>query len=349
MVTSNSYTFDMSLDNMIIEAYERIGIAGSQLTAQHAISAKNSLNLMFSDWNNRGVNLWMRQKFMQTLNWNQNTYSLPQGTVEILEMLYVQINRVLNGTAFASSGIAQNAFDGNPATACTQNSINGNIGYNFGAGQQQAIKYIGIQSNANLNYTLTIQYSYDGTNWINAIVSPQSSAYIAGQIQWICNPIPVAAQYWRILETGGATLNIQELYFAIDNTSRVIGAIGIADYEAISNKTNYGTPTSYAMNKQINPYFYIYPTPSNNVNQYLVYNVERQIQDVNLLTQTTYIPNRFQEACVSNLALKLALKFAPEKYESLKPQALDAFIAASKEDEENVDLILSFNYNSFGY
>jgi len=72
MATSGTTTFDLSIDDLVEEAYERCGMrptSGYQLS-----SARRSLNLLFLDWANRGLNLWTIE---------QATYSLTQGTNEI--------------------------------------------------------------------------------------------------------------------------------------------------------------------------------------------------------------------------------------------------------------------------
>ena len=57
-VTSGSYTFDktFAVDDIIAEAYERIGLVG---TAGHQLlSARRSLNILFQEWGNRGIHFW---------------------------------------------------------------------------------------------------------------------------------------------------------------------------------------------------------------------------------------------------------------------------------------------------
>jgi len=56
--TSGSYTFEknFAIDDIISEAYERIGLVGS---AGHQIhSARRSLNILFQEWGNRGIHFW---------------------------------------------------------------------------------------------------------------------------------------------------------------------------------------------------------------------------------------------------------------------------------------------------
>ena len=56
MATSGTTAFDLQIDDIIEEAYERCGMrtnSGNDLR-----SARRSLNLLFSEWGNRGIHLW---------------------------------------------------------------------------------------------------------------------------------------------------------------------------------------------------------------------------------------------------------------------------------------------------
>lgn len=73
MTTSGTATFNLDIDDLVEEAFERCGMrvtSGYQLS-----SARRSLDLLFSDWANRGLNLWTIE---------QATSSLTQGQAEVL-------------------------------------------------------------------------------------------------------------------------------------------------------------------------------------------------------------------------------------------------------------------------
>ena len=56
--TSSAYSFDQdfSIDEIIADAYERLGLVG---TSGHQMrSARRSLNILFQEWGNRGVHFW---------------------------------------------------------------------------------------------------------------------------------------------------------------------------------------------------------------------------------------------------------------------------------------------------
>lgn len=72
MATSGTTIFDLNIDDIVEEAFERCGMrptSGYQLS-----SARRSLNLVFLDWANRGLNLWTIE---------QKTASLTQGTADV--------------------------------------------------------------------------------------------------------------------------------------------------------------------------------------------------------------------------------------------------------------------------
>ena len=57
MATSGTTSFDLEIDEIIEEAYERAGVGGSR-TGYHLKGARRSLNILLSEWGNRGIHLW---------------------------------------------------------------------------------------------------------------------------------------------------------------------------------------------------------------------------------------------------------------------------------------------------
>jgi hypothetical protein len=57
MATSGTTSFDLNIDDIIEEAFERTTLRGLR-TGQQLKSARRSLNILFSEWGNRGVHLW---------------------------------------------------------------------------------------------------------------------------------------------------------------------------------------------------------------------------------------------------------------------------------------------------
>ena len=82
MTTSGTTTFNLSIDEIIAEAFERCGMQitnGNQLK-----SARRSLNLMFLEWASRGLNLWTIEEEVLPLTTTSPEWNLPTDTVDIL-------------------------------------------------------------------------------------------------------------------------------------------------------------------------------------------------------------------------------------------------------------------------
>lgn len=70
---------------MIEEAYERCGL--EMRTGYDAKTARRSLNLMFAEWANRGLNLWTVEQATITLTQGQAQETLGAEVVDILEVV----------------------------------------------------------------------------------------------------------------------------------------------------------------------------------------------------------------------------------------------------------------------
>ena len=77
MATSNTVSFRPNVEEIIAEAFERCGLDPQTQTGDRAVSARRSLNLLFSEWANRGINYWAVEQQTLTLINGQTTYTLP--------------------------------------------------------------------------------------------------------------------------------------------------------------------------------------------------------------------------------------------------------------------------------
>ena len=79
MATSGSKDFDLAVDEYVEEAFER---CGQQVRTGYDLkTAKRSLNLLFADWANRGLNRWTMKQ--ETLNLANGVDIYPLGTLTI--------------------------------------------------------------------------------------------------------------------------------------------------------------------------------------------------------------------------------------------------------------------------
>jgi len=83
MTTSGTTTFDLNLNELVEEAFER---CGAELRSGYDLrTARRSLNLLTIEWANRGINLWTIEQGSIPLVQGQITYDLPADTIDLLE------------------------------------------------------------------------------------------------------------------------------------------------------------------------------------------------------------------------------------------------------------------------
>ena len=83
MSTSGTTAFNLDLNSLVEEAFER---AGREVRSGYDMrTARRSLNLMTVEWANRGINLWTVEQGTIELNQAQITYALPVDTIDLLD------------------------------------------------------------------------------------------------------------------------------------------------------------------------------------------------------------------------------------------------------------------------
>jgi hypothetical protein len=94
MATSGSRDFQPNVGEWIEEAYERCGL--ELRTAYDARTARRSLNILFADWANRGLNQWTISNVSQTLTEGTDSYSLNDYVIDVLDVI---LRRTVNDVA----------------------------------------------------------------------------------------------------------------------------------------------------------------------------------------------------------------------------------------------------------
>lgn len=249
--TSGTFNFQsVTAETLIRDAFENIGITSEFLDAAKYDSAKRSINLLNLEWMSKSYNLWTIKNAFIPLNQGQTTYTLPIEVSNITQMVtrtFVRqtlsgdvpiyydnglggysFYRRLGGTPQSNIGITYDnagggnpafAFDGKLATACTQNQGGGNISYDFGDGNDVSLVTVAITSNKDSAYNIVIEASEDSADW-TLILSLGTQRYSKSiqkfsTIQQIDPDEMAKYRYWRVRETGGNILDLEEIYFNV--------------------------------------------------------------------------------------------------------------------------------------
>ena len=145
MATSNSRDFDLDVGELIEEAYERCGL--EMRTGYDARTARRSLNLMFADWANRGLNLWTVKQGTVSVVSGTATYTLDATYVDLLEVVL----RNSSNTDFTLTQMSRNEYLTIPNKTATGQPSQ----YFF---DRQTIPTITLWSTPNASFTLVYYY-----------------------------------------------------------------------------------------------------------------------------------------------------------------------------------------------
>ena len=145
MATSNSRDFDLDVGELIEEAYERCGL--EMRTGYDARTARRSLNLMFADWANRGLNLWTVKQETVSVVSGTATYTLDATYVDLLEVVL----RNSSNTDFTLTQMSRNEY----LTIPNKTSTGQPSQYFF---DRQTIPTITLWSTPNASFTLVYYY-----------------------------------------------------------------------------------------------------------------------------------------------------------------------------------------------
>ena len=298
MTTSGLTSFNLDLNDMVEEAFER---AGSELRTGYDLrTARRSLNLLFADWANRGVNMWTFEQNTITLVTGQPTYALPDDTVDLLDhVIRTNANVASNQADLTITRISM------PTYATIPNKLT--------QGRPIQVWIQRLSGNSNL-LTGTVQATISAT----ATTIPVTS--LVG--------IPTAG----FIQIGSELIGYNE-------TSPADGATPAYLYNCTRGQdgtTAASHATGAAMSLVQKNSITVWPTPNPGQTYQFVYWRMRRIQDAGGGTKTMDVPFRFVPCLAAGLAYYIALK-VPEglqRLDVLKQQYDEAWDRAAGEDQE---------------
>ena len=172
------------------------------------------------------------------------------------------------------------------------------------------------------------RWSSDGVNlWT---VDKQSVPLIAGQATYtVPDNTIVMLDTYIVTSNGGMS------------TNRIIMPISRTEYASYPNPESEGFPTTFWFDRLLSPTVTLWPVPNGTQTSLDYYRV-RQIQDSNFSDgQQVELPYYFLEAFAYGLAQRLALIWAPEKVQMLKPLADESYQIAASQNVETANTYIS--------
>ena len=200
MATSGTTTFNLDLTELVEEAFER---CGAELRSGYDLkTARRSLNLLFADWSNRGINLWTVDTGSITLVQGTATYNLPSDTVDLME----HVIRTGAGNASTQSDLAVTRI-----SVSTYSSIPNKLTQarpiQIYINRQAPIPNVTLWPTPDGSQTYTLIYWYlrrieDAGNGVNTMDVPFRfiPCMVAGLAYYLCMKLPNALERMQVLK-----------------------------------------------------------------------------------------------------------------------------------------------------
>jgi len=302
--TSGAVGFNLDLTELVEEAFER---AGSELRTGYDLrTARRSLNIMFADWANRGINMWTIETGSITLVQGQNTYPLPNDTIDLLEhLIRTDANSTSNQADLTITRISVSTYATIPNKLTQARPI-----------QVWIQRYNGQASPISATLTTTITSTSD-----TIVLSDVTGLPAAGFIK-IDN---------EIINYGYIT----------QNTNAISGTLSSC-FRGQQNTIAVGHTAAATVYWQQVPAVTVWPTPDNVQPYTFVYWRLRRTQDAGGGVNIMDVPFRFIPCMAAGLSYYIAGKVPQgmERIGMLKAQYDEAWELAAYEDHEKAALRL---------
>ena len=281
MSTSGTIGQTVIQTNKILEkAIRRCGLFPASLTPEIVEEAVESLYMLLLSLSNRGLNLWCVERNLLPLIAHQARYTLPVGTLSVLNVLQATPQRV-TGTVTSDAN-----------------------NYQVALAEASKITRFGIKFSVLPTTSFDLQVSQDGATWttVQAVTSlPTQNVW-----GWYDVDPSVTGLYFRAHSASLGT--VSDLYLATSCREVVIAQFNRDDYANQPAKTQEGaTITNYYFEKLIDPTITYWPVPNDDTRHVVLFR-HREVQDIGRLTQEIEIPARWYEAICWHLAARLAFE-----------------------------------------
>jgi len=298
--TSGSAGFNLDLTELVEEAFER---AGSELRTGYDLkTARRSLNLLFADWANRGVNMWTFEQGTITLTQGLNTYAIPTDTVDLLDhVIRTQAN-----------------------VAATQADL--------------TITRVSVSTYATLPNKLTqarpIQVWYQR---LDGQIMP-TTAVLSTSISATANTV-VLSNVVGLPAIGYINLDSETIFYNYIDGNTLSNCFRGQNGTTAAAHTASSSAKIYINNV---PRVTMWPTPDGSQTYQFVYWRMRRVQDAGSGVNVMDVPFRFVPCMVAGLAYYIALKVpgGMDRLMVLKQQYDEAWMSAADEDQERAALRL---------
>lgn len=319
MTSSGTATFNPTIQEIITEAYQKLGTLPIEEQASNAqlVTGRRNLNMMLKAWMGTGLHVWTTEEAILFTQASQPRYSLGLTSSDHMTDAY----------DFASTTLTANKSSG--ATTLTVASI----------ADIASADYLGIELDSGSFQWTTVNGAPSGTT-----VTP--TAALTGAASSGNRVIAYTSKIIRPLKivSGRAFKYDDERETEMDDLSHL-------DYQRLPLKS---TTSSQPVQWHYQPklplgIMNIYSTPSD-VAFGVRFTYHRPIYDVTASTETADVPAEWQEALVYNLALRLSTNVScpADRLEKIEKMAQTSLGLVLSYDREPQSILFQPDFEGMG-
>lgn len=297
-----------SNQQIIDHAFRRCKMVEQEITGEHIVIALDLMWLFTQTLVNKGIKLWNVIPLLLPIYERQATVPCPLGTENTYTINLRNQNRI-TGDATATEGVADNAFDSDLTTACTQVAAAGSITMQLDSATN--VSTFGIMPNVSGVWDYVIEASNDNFVTTVNLLTRTAQDVVVNEWLWVdVQGILGGVQdfeLYRLRATGTTVLDVIELVYQNKPNEIPMYKLNRNDYANLPDKASTGRPTQFWYDKQrTQPEIELWPSPGSEFtfNQITGF-VQRQLQDVGAMTDELEVPDRWYLAIVCNLAAEL--------------------------------------------
>jgi hypothetical protein len=294
---------------IVDSAMRRAGYQPQKVTAEGIAIALDLLFSLTSEWANVGVPLWTRVFSLGSVTIGSPEVQAPDGTVDVLDA-YWRILRPYRGSAVDTAAAdVSDLFAGEAVDDVTIAAPNPGVIVNFGSATELDTVGVLLGTGAAITTALQVLTSDDGVTYSVAQTLP-SATYSAGSwVYFDLNPT-ISAQYVQLRYAANAPWVLQQVNFGLANGQDItLGLLSIDDYYAQPNKLmQTSQPNSCFIDRAYPfPNIKLWPVPDTGAfyNGTVSLLTRRYIQDPGTMADNLEVPQRWNEAVIWRLGVKL--------------------------------------------
>lgn len=311
MATSGSSNYTQTRDQIILDAFQLLGVygIGRTVSAEDNTFAASLLNKMIKSWGARGLHLWTKEEGILYLTPNVAHYSLGNASTD--------------SKATLASDEVMTQLNGALATSSTAVTVDSTTGMTVG-------DYIGIVlTDKTIHWTTiaTLPTSTTLTLTLATTGAASDNAYVYTFTSKIYKPLRILDARRRQGVDTGATSNILDIPMT---------SLAYQDYMQLPVKTSGSTPNQFMYNPKLTSgNLYLWPRPTDG-SERIVFTFERIIEDLDSASDNFDFPGEWLETLTYQLALRLGPAFGKDQrtMQSILPLAQSLYEGLLNWDSE---------------